>query len=74
MKKPFCVCVSTPSAVQDVLAYTSYDGCVVFLTVVHGDGFIVGPGTEYATIVVDSGRHEFLSVRCVGKIGCARSI
>jgi hypothetical protein len=74
MKKPFYVCISTPSSEQEFLAYTSYNGCIVFLTVVHCDGFIVGPGAEYATIVVDSGGYEFLSVRCVGKIGCARSI
>jgi hypothetical protein len=54
--------------------YTSYDGCVVFLAVVHSDRLIVGSGAEYATVVVDPSGYELLSVRCVGKIGCARSI
>jgi hypothetical protein len=74
MKKPFYVWISTASFVELSSTYTSYDGCVVFLAIVHRDWFIVGSGAKYAAIVVDAGGYEFLSVRCVGKIGCARSI
>jgi hypothetical protein len=75
MKKPFCDAaqrrdVSMPSR----YTYTSHDRSIVLLTVVHADWLIVRASCEHATVVVDSGRYEFLSIRCIGKVGCAGGI
>jgi hypothetical protein len=55
--------------VADMDTYAGYNGSIVFLAVIHCDWLIIGSSTEDTTIVVDSGCHEFLSIRRVGKVG-----
>lgn len=54
--------------------YTSYYGCIVFLAIVYCHRLVVGSGTEHAAVVVNSGRNELLSVRCVCEVSCAGGV
>lgn len=68
------IAISTACCCREDCTYTSNDGRVILLAVVHCHGLLVGSGAEDAAVVVYACCHEFLSVWCICKIGCAGGV
>lgn len=54
--------------------YAGDDSAVVLLTIVYSDRLIIGSCCKYTAEVVDSGRYELLSIRCICEVCCAGGV